>query len=151
MTDQEIDNLQAGRELDRLIAQHVFGLIPLTELECNIILEWEAKRGSGGIPSVDGLFRDSQNQIRWIPDYSKNIYDTFEIVNHWLDSHPLVMTFRPGLKDWWVIFPDECGHPEGSREHGKNCFREAFAATPALAICRCALKMVFRKGSDGLK
>lgn len=127
MTDEQIDNLQAGRELDRLIAQHVFGWTDLDESE---------------ICGLEGIAPERPGIIQEIPRYSEEIQLTWKIVDLWLNRHPLVMTFRPGPKDWWVIFPDECGHPEGSKDHGKNCFREAFGATPALAICRCALKMM---------
>jgi len=147
ITDQEIDNLKSGRELDRLIAQHVFGLTLLTEAERNIIGEWESRRGYGGATDTSALARDVQNQIRWISNYSTEIRAAFEIVELWLSVHALVMTFRPGPKDWWVIFPDECGHPEGSKDHGKNCFREAFGETPELAICRAALKMAMKKAT----
>lgn len=142
MTDEQIDNLQPGRELDRLIAQHVFGLTPLTELECNIILEWEARRGSGGIPSVDGLFRDDQNQIRWIGRYSTEIRDAWEIVEKMgKDGYQMNHYFRTG--NGFLI-----------QDHSINFWKidtqEELTSADSfpLAICRCALKMTMKRNHE---
>lgn len=126
MTVEEIDQLQAGRELDIMIAERLMGQI------------W---RGGNPIAGYEGKWP-------WPYPYSTDIKAAWEMVEKMNPVHPLILTFRPTEKDWWVMLPDESRHPKGQRGHGPNCFVQAFADTAPLAICRAALKTMEVKSNE---
>lgn len=108
MTNEEIDRMPAGGDLDALIAEKL---------------------------GTSYLLGDS---------YSTSIRAAWIVVEEMNPKNPLILTFRPIEKDWWVVLPNEAKHPKGSFRHGPDCMVQAFAETAALAICRAALKVFLK-------
>jgi hypothetical protein len=120
MTEAEINNLEAGRELDMLIAELVFGRDRLSA-------------------RVDPMSRDGEPQYHWgypqghdfAPAYSTDIWAAWEVVEEL--KRRKVRTFIE-VNPYAPIFRIEMTQP--SEEY------RAVGETIQVAICRTALMLV---------
>lgn len=122
MTSEEIDKLESGPELDRLIAEKVMG--------------WDYCKNerqhhfSTDIAAAWIVFEklDSQGYclslFRPMDDSAAKVYG-----RHWT-----VQAYHPRL-----------GRTPEQAERGEPCFVWASADTPMLAICKLGLKVVFKE------
>lgn len=120
----DIDKLEAGRELDILVAELLTGQ---SRLECR----------------VDPMNRDGEPQFFWgypaghdfAPEYSTDIRAAWLVVEKLRersDGHFTLLAFTTNWRAGWMT-PVE--------DDRLDCYhRFAVADTPALAICRAALK-----------
>lgn len=134
MTENEIDAMEAGRELDALVAEQVMGW----ERDLNIPIN-PKYRGIKYWKSPTGMRAD----INLIPHYSTDIASAWEVVEkaHELTgctiSLHLFGTFErvSGMPKYMCKFyGGRIGHPT------PELTTKAFGDTPMLAICRAALK-----------
>lgn len=120
MSTEEIDKLEAGPALDRLIAEQVMG--------------WK----SNGSQTSDGLpvYRVKGGQTVWLRDWkpSKRIESAWETVDRMRTASPYPF--------WFELTARPVGYAcnfVGDTAH------MAYALTPALAICRAALLAMERE------
>lgn len=107
----ETAELAAGIELDRLIGEKVFG--------------YKIVKTEHGYYRTDDIWT-FENQMGWIPDYSTDIADAFEVVDAMLKQG-----FEPFMhhnNDWTAGFSFD------------NIGEQADAPALPLAICRAALQ-----------
>ena len=117
--------MEAGRDMDQLIAEKVFGYAILTEPHCD-------ECAAMGEP----MFRD-ENGVGPIPNYSTSIADAWEVVEK------LSMT----TKQYWTMEYFSTGaHVEFSV--GGQSY-EAEEETMPHAICLAALKAMRPAGQEG--
>lgn len=130
----EIDTLEAGRELDALVAEYVFGWTDLKDsrhwkgpgLEC-----WRPTGPPGKIGTHPGGF------VCEVPHYSTMLVPAWEIVEKYKERMQC-MAWEPHESEWsvtiWVDLPND--KLEGGYWTSGN------AASFPLAVCRAALKAV---------
>lgn len=108
------DELEAGPQMDALVAEKVMGWSIRGEL-------WKDKRGT--IRRSKSTFEQYEPSIRWSP--STDIAAAWEVVEK------MPMGMWPSVDGWVVEIPDGSGD-------------EVEAPTAPLAICRAALKAIER-------
>jgi hypothetical protein len=156
--NEEIDQMPAGDDLDYTIAEKILSF-RWAVIDCVPLLSprYPAKLFVRPIYSfISGGRWASKEEIETLPlhidrvvrYYSTHVDAAWEVVEKLNPKHPLIMTFRPTEKDWWVVLPNEAKHPKGRLQHGTDCMVQAFAETAPLAICRAALKIVEEKSND---
>jgi hypothetical protein len=131
MTEQEIDSMPAGKEIERLITEKVMGwrLIP-DEHQAWVRMAWAQLTGPHHdqietavvVPYADGTWR--YEQPRW---FSTDIHAIWPLVER---MKPLRL-WLIDLGDYWQAAFLEEHSASGVKANGD---------TPMLAICRAALK-----------
>lgn len=127
MTNDEIDKLEAGRDLDALIAEKVFGwhgIIPMTEYN----LCWGFRAGTG---------RREDDKRETVKSYSSDIRAAWEVIEK---TELLILnelSFDHGYRD---DEDDETRDYLLVNSHSRDVL--AIGSTAPLAICRAALKAV---------
>ncbi len=111
-----IDEMPAGREMDKAISQHVFGN---TEFCCK-----DYDDDYHAIKEPNGCFVNYE----LVPRYSTDIAAAWEVLNKFTHKEPCINY----LNDLWNPVGWHC-HIDG--HHTEGC------DTAPLAICRCALKV----------
>ena len=123
--------MDAGREMDALVAEKVMGFT----------LDYEFEQITNA-PNVKEL-RSSDDEWGILPNYSTDIADAWAVVNHFVGTDGREQDFFIECwsdGEWFVAF-----HPAGyqSRDPKANCDgRETGKPSAPLAICRAALKSV---------
>ena len=112
MTTQDIDKLEAGRELDALVAQAVFN---------------EEVRQKRAVHDIDNLYISGELPL---PQYSTDISAAWQVVEK--IKHTLFIIRQDDA--WFIGSSDKLYHDN------MNIISEA--PTAPLAICRAALKAV---------
>ena len=117
----DTDKLEAGPELDALVAEKVMG--------------WTVGLGIfrdqyGTIRNSQSTFEQYEPSIRWQP--STDIRDAWEVVEKMRGNHTFFIESYPVGETWWAQFTPLNVDEE---YHGG-------ASTVPLAICRAALKSV---------
>lgn len=145
MTPEEIDKLEAGRELDALVAEKVMGLVMLEET----YQTWETFDGwtmqapetfnywaPSELPPEERMFLKRKH-----PYFSRSIAAAWQVVEK--------LKFDPRSPDWdgerdFAIHFNGNVWKAGYYDSGyDNCFDfHAEAKTAPLSICRFALKVV---------
>lgn len=143
MTPEDIDKLEAGRELDALIAERVMGwkwcASPNTFKPGRPWRRWLAEPyrnmpvwdGVTEMP-IDGLFDEESNVLY----YSTDIAAAWEVVEKLRETWPVVLV-TVGPKHYDVEINTDKGSPSHYR-----LVEDAQAETLPLAICRAALKAI---------
>jgi len=121
LTDDEIDAMPAGRELDVLIAEHVMGLEP-----------WLGKPGAFHAPIV--LPHDTPKPCL-PPAYSTDIAAAFSVLMAFPKTHKGIFHTQRRSNGWTLGQPLEWQCTIGATN-------KVSADTAPLAICRAALKAV---------
>lgn len=121
----DIDNMQAGRELDAMVAEKVFGLtIEWSEID---IIETPLIKNQ----PISKQLRDKYDEVGLVPFYSMVIEDAWLVVEK-CSIHTLrrIVANEPDNQALWqaMIYADES--------------LSGIADTAPLAICRAALKAV---------
>ncbi len=134
MTQAEIDVMEAGRNMDALIAETVFGKKPCKFSMTGIISTltiWKCEHQSAEncYPEDKGTCLESYSKemacawkIAEIMKDRKNVSDSFGF------SWPVELSFLDDRGVWACIF------------HGTRASAEGIGETAPLAICRAALK-----------
>ena len=151
MTD--IDKLEAGRELDALVAEHIFGWKRIAEGSVSINVP------SGETVLLNDLFVSPDDYERVmvrglalvapmnLPDFSTDISAAWEVVEHVRRMHPARVWFElyapRGDLPWTAVFFTRCLEWEDSMyEMGSDRIIPSSGKEAPLAICRAALKAV---------
>ncbi len=136
MTLEEIDKMPAGRELDALIAKHVFGFKPyksrnpfdITDRTEYMMVEMGSSKGL--------------TDVEELKEYSTNLSDAWLVVEKLLSSGweiSLMKKPRVCHGNWHVTFSSL---DQKINEQVGDCFSDA--ASVSLTICRSALKTHFK-------
>ena len=132
MTPEEIDQMPAGRDMDRAIAEHVFGMDPLNARQ--------------------GHRKDGDIEYSWgypvghdiAPFYSTNIAHAWRIVEQG----------RRLYSPWFDLGTADKHDGRGVR-WGASFDRSRYAwsegETPELALCRAALKAALKREAERAK
>ena len=134
-----INKMEAGPELDALIAEKVMGLAPCTH--------WLEGSGSFSIihedecdAPVHGQCHDAQSD-RWTHKYSADIKAAWEVVQKLYEKGLIVCITLD--RDEQRYGPVECCIEDDKRKkRDDTTVALAHALTAPLAICRAALKVV---------
>ena len=131
MTREEIQNMSAGREMDALIAEKIFGwswngnfLLPPSDHPASVN-HWCAEWDDDGRP-------------HWLPNYSTDLTTAWEVVEkigEWRGFEFLMRRYCMSEKQWQA----------GWFEDGYDGYETRVSAEselPALSICRAALLAV---------
>lgn len=146
MTLEEIDKLEPGPELDRLIAIHIMG--------------WRQDNYAPSIMDKDGAWFNSEGRSEHLDEtrFSTDIAAAWMVVEHVCkqmtldqEKNKFQIIYRPTGWDknpgpFFVGF-----YREGDCKFDGETFSEwpyAFGSTAALAICRAGLKTAFIKGEQ---
>ncbi len=119
LTDADVIALEAGSELDALVARHVFGLA----VECVDLIRHDGSPGKGWFPAAGGI----------LEPYSFAHAAAWLVVEHYRadPAYDWVLNFSvfaaAGVRGYLVDF------------NGGTCPGRATAPTLPLAICRAAL------------
>lgn len=124
MTRDEILNMPAGHEMDKLITEFVFGM----RLEKNHGL-------SGGFYWVGNGVQFGDMRMREVPDYSTDISDAWNVFEKFTKEpfawHVETVNLSDGKLEYWACLWGD---------HGSSIVEySASAETASLAICRAAL------------
>lgn len=132
VSEMNIDKLQAGRELDALVAERIMGWIL-----SNDNTEWHSK-AKGREAYAVGI----GNYPRYAP--SAFIYDAWKVVSkvRKLKNAAFSLDCLSPTDDYWQAMFKSGLDLEQARF---NRLDYAFADTPELAICRAALKVVMHE------
>jgi hypothetical protein len=133
--------MEAGRELDALIAEKVMGIDPTADdqllYDKRYLTKYDAKRILAGETSVgivlsnDKSFNDVVKFLPGCPHYSTDIAAAWQVVEK-MEQRLDLCWLGPG--DVWVAV---LGNGEEDYQYG-----DAMAPTAPLAICRAALKAI---------
>jgi Phage ABA sandwich domain len=142
MNTRDIDKLEAGRELDALVAEYIFGW-----RDCKI----SRMRYVGQSPELMGRPPDmGPGSAQSVPKVSTDIAAFWQVVEHMLLSYESFVLKRVLFKDASEVFS-----PEGLQKHINRQWSAKFgsaneseARTAQLAGCRAALKAVMEKAAQ---
>jgi hypothetical protein len=137
----DIDTMEAGREMDALVAERVMGLTLRREEEDEspthpYVYRWQRPDGSRICTHTSFGFgwcgsRDEANKC--LPSYSTDIAAAWQVVEHFSKGKDMpVFVGMVGDSAEAKIYDTE----------GNPLMEPVHADTPALAICRAALKAV---------
>jgi len=144
----DIDKLEAGRELDALVAEKVMGL-----RYCEPGLAIDVATGAEKtIPPTWMRFKEMDGHMPVydpcdLPKYSTEIGAAWEVVEHVRRMHPARVWFElyapRGDLPWTAVFFTRCLEWEDSMyEMGSDRIIPSSGKEAPLAICRAALKVV---------
>lgn len=126
--DMDIDNLEAGPELDKLVAERVMGLVPCTHwvdgFSTMSIIHGDECDGTPYLNCHDA------KPGRWTKKYSTDIAAAWEVVEKFKPEVEICCLHNGTYRAW-------LGAPLKTEWHG-------FAPIAPLAICRAALKAVIK-------
>jgi hypothetical protein len=129
MTPEQIDKMEAGREMDALIAEKVMGL--------NVKPIFRPKNELKFMPGFVWHYEDTWEYPE-IKDYSTEIAEAWEVVEKlklwiWRDEQGNICSGKPEYDDYY-----NKDRIDTAMKHS------AIAETAPLAICRAALKAVIK-------
>jgi len=131
--------MQAGKELDRILAEKVFGW---KNLQWNDFNSWVDEMGAWTSPA--GWYGDGPNGATYLTkSYSANMGDAWEVVMQLSSKYRIsVHDMSADGRLWQCSFEARDGKYRFPVElaHKGDVFDNA--ETPALAICRSALKAI---------
>ena len=138
LTDAAIDAMDAGTELDRLIAQHVFGYLWLEERPSMPGYEpdtgpisWQGwVEPETGNVIFDITWRDATTLDQ--PQFSLEIAPAWQVMEHLMRKYTIVVELYPEV---WGKQSAKFAYRTGSPSW------TGWADTMPLAICKAALKM----------
>lgn len=134
MTAQEIDAMPAGRDLDALIAETVFGKKPCKYTVTGIISTltiWQCEHQSASncYPDDKGQCLEKYSEEMWSAWKIAELLKLRENTSSSLGfSWPVELSYLDDRQVWSCVF------------HGKQASAEGLGETAPLAICRAALK-----------
>lgn len=150
MNEKQIDALEAGRELDALVAQHVMGWKWYKRVGRAVLLPptWEIDFLYDPLDSTEGLEREHIDGVRFGSSTNRQDWDSSSF-----PPFPKLSTTWDGAWLVWAKMPeakalDEAGGLFSARFHcewgaeGWEIGYYAVGDTAPLAICKAALKVV---------
>jgi len=123
-----IDEMEAGQEMDIAVAVHVMGLPEpkVSPINFRLIHHFIEETYPGS-----GKYKENKDKQQSLKNYSTDIAAAWGVVEKMQDyqkppqiSHPLHLKYRWWVNKWWACIG----------------LSEALAETASLAICRAALK-----------
>lgn len=141
--------LQAGRELDALVAEKVMGWQITTPIDnsCDHSVgrrrDGTSARRNWGVPPHKADEKEEWKREDVIPNYSTSIAAAWEVITRlWERRNEFHLSFVDGFKVDYDGREWTAGFWEVDYDAGDSWFKEATANTAPLAICLAALKAV---------
>ena len=128
----EIREMEAGRELDALVAEKVMGWKWDNRNPLQSIMWLPGSETLGAVIFHDGDNDDGILQVRGIPPFSTDIAAAFEMVDYMCQNWHFGLSWTDNT-EWGASF---CKEPTDT---GYIYFYKAYADARSLAICRAAL------------
>lgn len=130
MTNEEIDQMPAGVEMNLLIGERLFGYTRLAESNKSLLLQWLKWQNPHCQPSLDLVFRDKEGEFIYGDRWSEDVRAAWQVVE------------RMRADGWLFQFVDVYEIPEWSAGfYAPDCpDAGAMDSSAPLAICRAALK-----------
>ena len=129
--------MNAGRELDALVAEKLFGWEGIERVECS-------RCGIGEGADLHGYYEDSS--VLCIPKYSTDIAAAWEVLDHVYKTSGFqeISILRFSESDGWEVRLGKPGSRTRIEAHvsGSMLNHENVAQAAPLAICLAALKAV---------
>ncbi len=131
LTHEQIDKMEAGLEMDALIAEKVLGFTNVRILMAGS----EGRRGKYGVHCFDCVMHGDEEVC---DGYSTDIAAAWNLVEKMKADNPRFCLMWDSDYDWW-----RCGELEN--HYGDECWhQDGYSESAPLAICRAALKTLIK-------